>query len=94
LCSEPVIAYPRSEKAFSLIVGAATSSEEEKGILGAILCQTDKKGNPRVIYYASRALSTGEKNYKTFLLEMQAACWGMDHFSTFPKVQNTLTTSH
>jgi hypothetical protein len=46
LCSEPVIAYPRSDGTFSLIVDAATSTEVEKGGLGAILCQADERGEP------------------------------------------------
>jgi hypothetical protein len=87
LCSEPVIAYPRSDRTFSLIVDAATGTVDEKGGLGAILCQPDQIGNPRVNSYASRALTITEKNYTPFLLEMQAACWGMDHFSTFIRGQ-------
>jgi hypothetical protein len=66
-------------------VDAATDTEDQKGGLGAILCQTDEKGNPRVIYYTSRALSINEKNYTPFLLETQAACWVKDNFSTFLK---------
>jgi hypothetical protein len=30
LCSEPVIAYPRSDRIFSLIVDAATGTEDKK----------------------------------------------------------------
>ncbi len=46
LFSEPVVAYPRSNRVYSLIVDAATSTLEAKGGLGAILCQTDAKGEP------------------------------------------------
>jgi hypothetical protein len=75
LCSEPVVEYPRSSRTFSLIVGAATGNEEEKGGLGAILCQTDERGEPRVTSYAIRALSVSEKNYTPFLLQMQTTWW-------------------
>jgi hypothetical protein len=61
LCSEPVIAYPRSDRTFSLIVDAATGKKKKKGGLGEIICQTDKQGDPRVISYASRALTISEK---------------------------------
>jgi hypothetical protein len=43
------------------MVNATTGTEEEKCVLRAILSQTDKRGEPRVIYYASRALSISEK---------------------------------
>jgi hypothetical protein len=94
LYSEPVIAFPRSDRTFYLIVDAATGTEDEKGGLGAILCQTDERGNPRVISYASRALTINKKNYTPFLLEMQATCWGFDHFSTFLRGQKFILYTH
>jgi hypothetical protein len=36
-----------------------------------------------IIAYASRELQKHECNYMPFLLEMQAAIWGMDYFSTY-----------
>jgi hypothetical protein len=60
-----VVAYPRSDRVFSLIVDAATGTPEAKGGLGAILCQTDAKGEPRVISYSSRALTDSEKKLHT-----------------------------
>jgi hypothetical protein len=54
-------------------VDAATGNKEEKVGLGSILCQTDTHGENMVISYASRTLSTSERNYTPFLLEMQAA---------------------
>ena len=51
--------------------------------MGAILTQTDEKGENHVIAYASRKLVMHEKNYTPFLLKMQAAVWAMDHFDTF-----------
>jgi hypothetical protein len=43
------MAYPRSDNTFSQIIDTATGSDEEKGGLGAIFCQADEKGEPRVI---------------------------------------------
>jgi hypothetical protein len=39
-------------------------------------------GEHHAIAYASRKLLTHERNYTPFLLEMQAAIWGMNHFDT------------
>ena len=90
LCSEPIVAYPRADRPFSLIVDAAAGitkvnskgerTFKQEGGLGAILCQPDEKGELHVIAYASRALSEHEKNYSPFLLEMLACCWGIEHF--------------
>ena len=95
LISEPIVDYPRQNRPYSLIVDAATGNETNEGGLGAILCQTDEKGQQRVIAYASRALIKHEKNYTPFLLEMMAAVWGMDHFSTYLRGRKfTLFTDH
>ena len=85
LVSEPIVDYPRKDRPYSLIVDAATGGETHDGGLGAILTQTDEKGQSRVIAYASRALVNHEKNYTPFLLEMLAATWAMDHFDTYLK---------
>jgi transposase InsO family protein len=93
LCSQPLVAYPRPDRPFALIVDAAagitkTNAKGERtfrqeGGLGAILCQPDHKGELHVIAYASRALQEHEKNYTPFLLEMLACCWGIDHFEVY-----------
>jgi hypothetical protein len=62
MCSEPVVAYPWSNRTVSLIVDAATGIEDEKGGLGTILCHNDERGEPRVVSYASKALSISEQN--------------------------------
>jgi hypothetical protein len=56
LCSEPVVAYPRNNLSYSLIVDSATGNVKYEGVLGAILCQTNKKGTNKVVAYASRQL--------------------------------------
>jgi hypothetical protein len=80
LCSEPVMAYPTSDRTYGLLVDAATGTADKPGGLGAILTQIDDKGVFHAISYASRQLVTHEKNYSPYLLEMQAAVWGMDYF--------------
>ena len=59
------------------------ASINNPGGLGAILTQIDEKGEHCVIAYASRKLQKHEANYTPFLLEMQAALWGMDHFDVY-----------
>jgi hypothetical protein len=57
--------------------------------------QINQSGEHCVIAYASQKLQKHEKNYTPFLLEMQAAIWGMDHFSTYLKGQYfTLFSDH
>jgi len=100
LCLQPLVAYPRPDRPFALIVvivdAAAgiikTNSKGERtfrqeGGLGAILCQPDHKGELHVIAYASRALAEHEKNNTPFLLEMLACCWGINHFEVYLKGQ-------
>ena len=95
LCSEPVIDYPRKNRHYVLITDASFGDDKTPGGLGAILTQTDEKGEHRVIAYASRKLAKHEKNYTPFLLEMQAALWAMDHFHVYLKGNHfTLMTDH
>ena len=95
LCSEPVVDYPRKDRPYSLITDAALGDEKNDGGLGAILTQQNPKGEHCVIAYASRKLQKHEKNYTPFLLEMQAAIWAMDHFSTYLIGRHfTLYTDH
>ena len=95
LCSEPVVDYPRKDRPYSLITDAALGDEKNEGGLGAILTQQNQKGEHCVIAYASRKLQKHEKNYTPFLLEMQAAIWAMDHFSTYLIGRHfTLYTDH
>ena len=83
LCSEPVVAYPRQDRPYALITDASLGIDQQPGGLGAILTQNDGKGEHCVIAYASRKLQKHEANYTPFLLEMQAALWGMDHFDVY-----------
>jgi len=85
LISNPVVDYPRSDRKYALIVDAATGTEHTEGGIGAILTQIDAEGNFHVISYGSRQLQKHEKNYSPYLLEMAAACWGMDFYHEYLK---------
>jgi hypothetical protein len=95
LTSDPVMAFPRSDRQYALITDAATGTAEFSGRLGAILTQVDKNGNHYVISFASRQLKDHEKNYSPFLLEAAAAVWGMEVFNEYLKgKQFILFTDH
>jgi hypothetical protein len=95
LCSQPVLAYPRADRQYALITDASFGDENTAGGLGAILTQIDGQGKFYVIAYASRKLQKHEKNYTPFLLEMQAAIFGMETFEVHLKGrQFKLFTDH
>jgi hypothetical protein len=95
LCSEPIVSFPRKNLPYALITDAATGDEHHPGGLGAILTQVNQDGEFSVLAYASRKLDKHERNYTPFLLEMQAAIWGMEHFSTYLRGRHfTLFTDH
>jgi hypothetical protein len=82
-CSEPIVNYPHNYRPYALIVDESLGYDKKPRGLGAILTQIDKTGQFCVIAYTSRKLQKHECNYTPFLLEMQAAIWDMDHFSTY-----------
>jgi hypothetical protein len=53
LTSEPVMAFPRSDRHYTLITDAATGTVDSAGGLGAILMQMDVQGNHFTISFAS-----------------------------------------
>jgi hypothetical protein len=71
------MAYPRANRTYALIVDASTGTDTVEGGMGAILCQIGKTGKFYAISYASKQLIKHEKNYSTFLLEMDAEVWAM-----------------
>ena len=83
LVSEPVMAYPRNDRPYALITDASQGDCVKPGGFGAILAQQDDQGRFRAVAYASRRLNTNEENYTPYLLEMDAAVWGMNHFKTY-----------
>jgi hypothetical protein len=58
---------------------ASTNNEKNEGGSGAIQCQTDSKGDDKVIAFASRQLLKCENNYLPFLVEMETIVWAMEH---------------
>jgi transposase InsO family protein len=95
LCSAPLLAYPRPNVPYTLSVDAATGSADQPGGLGAILSQEGLDGKDHVIAYASRRLKEFETNYTPFLLEMAAACWGIENFHVYLYGRKfTLLTDH
>ncbi len=85
LTSEPVMAFPKSDRQYALITDAATGTVDTPGVLGAILAQVDQEGNFHAISFASRQLKDHKVNYSPFLLETAAAVWGMDFFNQYQK---------
>jgi putative transposase len=95
LVSEPVVDYPRRDRPYALFTDASFGDDRHEGGLGAILTQIDENKQHCVIGYASRKLAVHEKNYTPFLLEMQAAIFGMEHFGNHLKGRHfTLFTDH
>lgn len=68
---------------YALIVDAATGTEKIDGGLGAILAQIDEKGEFHAISYGSRQLTQHEKDYSPFLLKLNNAVWGMEHYQDY-----------
>ena len=95
LMSDPVMAFPRSDRKYALITDAATGTADFSGGMGAILTQVDNNGNHYAISFASRQLKDHEKNYSPFLLEAAAAVWGMEVFNEYLRgKQFILFTDH
>ena len=95
LCSKPVVGYPRRDGKFKLYTDAALGEPNRPGGMGAVLLQDRPDGKEEVIAYASRSLREHERNYSAYLLEMAAACWGIDYFSVYLTGKRfTLRTDH
>jgi hypothetical protein len=80
LCTETILAYPRSDRTNALIVDASTGIYWIEDGMGAILTQIDKDGKFHAISYVWKQLIKNEKNYSPFLLEMDAVVWAMDYY--------------
>ena len=67
LCSEPVMAYPRGDRIYALIVDASTGTVEIEGEMGALLAQINHKGVFHALLYASKQLiKHGKKFHHTY----------------------------
>jgi len=83
LTSEPVMAFPKSDWQYALVMDAATGTADTPGGLGAILTQVDKDGNFYAISFTSRQLIDHKKNCSPFHLEAASAVWGMNIFNVY-----------
>jgi hypothetical protein len=79
----PVLRYPTRNGKYHLYTDGALGDASNEGGLGAVLYQEDAEGRKHPVGYASRRLIKHEKNYPAFLLEMQAAIYGMEFFDTY-----------
>ena len=95
LVSEPILAYPNSYGKFHMYVDASAGDHKDLGGVGVALCQDDPQGQQRIVAFASRRLKTHEKNYSVFLLELTAACYGIDTFDQLLRGRHfTVYTDH
>ena len=85
LTSDPVVAYPRSDRHYAIIVNASTGSATTEGGLGIILAQVNQNKQFHVISNGSRQLVDDKKNYLPYLLEMSAAVWRMEFYNKYLK---------
>jgi len=83
LSSAPVVAFPNPKKPFMVDTDASLGDKFNPGGLGAVLSQNGPDGKPRVVAYASRALKDSERNYSSFLLEMQAVVFAIEHWHSY-----------
>ena len=83
LLNAPTLAYPDPKLDYHLLVDGASGGEKHEGGLGACLVQIDDHDVPHAIGYASRSLSPHEKNYSAYLLELTAACFGIQYFDVY-----------
>ena len=73
------MAFPDPSKDFHLVVDASAGTDEDEGGMGASLIQMHGDV-PRPVGYASHRLQKAERNYSSFLVEMAACCFGIEHF--------------
>jgi hypothetical protein len=81
------LAYPRADRQYALITDASFGDDNTASWLCAILTHIDGTRKFYVIAHASRKLQKHERNYTPFLLEMQAAIFGMETFEVHLKGQ-------
>jgi len=74
LVMSPVLAYPDFSRNFCIETDASAQG------LGAILSQIQNDGARHPVAYASRALSSSERNYSITDLETLAVVWAISHF--------------
>ena len=83
LISGPCLAFPRSNRTYALVTETSLPQGEYRGGVSATLCQIDEQQRCHVISYFSKQLIDHESRYPEALLEILAACDGMDHFDQY-----------
>ena len=73
----PILIFPDTTKPYRLLTDASDFG------LGAVLARIDENGDERVISYASRSLTTAEKNYNTTEKELCAIIWAIDKYRPY-----------
>ena len=77
LVTSPVLAYPNFSREFVLETDASILG------IGAVLAQQQHDQQLHPVAYASRALSSSEKNYAITELETLAVVWALSHFHCY-----------
>ena len=77
LCEAPVLCFPSFQRDFDLETDASIDG------IGAVLSQTQEDGCRHPVAYASRSLSTAERNYAITDLETLAVVWALTHFRCY-----------
>ena len=89
LTTAPVLAYPAFRKPYTVETDASISG------LGAVLSQTQPDQKLHPVAYASRSLSTAERNYCVTELETLAVVWALTRFHSYLYGQSvTVITDH
>ncbi len=83
LASELAFDYPQKHCPYKLITRCSSDQGLVPGGLSTILTQTNDWKDHSIITYASWKLQKHEKNYPPYLLKLQAAIWGMDHYAPY-----------
>jgi hypothetical protein len=80
IAARPVMAFPRPKGEYHLFVDATVDKGKTAGGLGAVLMQDQPDGVRRPVAFGSRRLSKHEQNYPPFLVQIQAAVYGMETY--------------
>ena len=89
LTTAPVLAYPSFGQPYTVETDASISG------LGAVLSQTQADNKLHPVAYASRSLSSAERNYSVTELETLAVVWALTRFHSYLYGQSvTVITDH